>query len=70
MDARKCFITGGPMNGELRQPGLVLAGTDRVAMDIEGVRIIQSYEGNDLEGMAPEGLPQIKRAVEIGIDRS
>jgi uncharacterized protein (DUF362 family) len=70
MDARKCFVTGGPMNGELREPGLILASTDRLAMDIEGIRIIQSYSGSDLEGLAPEGLPQIKRATEIGIDRT
>jgi uncharacterized protein (DUF362 family) len=70
MDARKCFITGGPMSGELREPGLILAGTNRVAMDIEGVKIIQSFEGNALKGVTPKELPQIKRAIEIGIDRS
>jgi Uncharacterized conserved protein len=69
MDARKCFITNGPMTGEVREPGLVLASTDRVALDLEGVRIIQSYEGNDLAGLKPEELPQIKRALELGIDQ-
>jgi uncharacterized protein (DUF362 family) len=69
MDARKCFITNGPMTGTVREPGLVLASTDRVAMDIEGVKIIQSYEGNDLAGIKPEDLPQIKRAIELGVDR-
>jgi len=69
MDARKCFITNGPMTGEVRMPGLVLASTDRIAADIEGVKIIQSFEGNDLTGVKPEELPQIKRALELGIDR-
>ena len=69
MDARKCFITNGPMTGEVRMPGLVLASTDRVATDLEGVKIIQSFEGNDLVGIKPEELPQIKRALELGIDR-
>jgi len=68
MDARKCFITRGPSEGEVREPGLILAGTDRVAMDIEGVRIIQSYEGNTLAGVVPEELPFIARAIEMGID--
>jgi len=67
MDARKCFITRGPMSGEVREPALILASTDRVALDIEGVKIIQSYEGNDLAGIKPEELPQIKRALEMGI---
>jgi len=69
MDARKCFITGGPMTGTLREPGLVLASTDRIAIDLEGVKIIQSFEGNSLADIKPEDLPQIKRALELGIDQ-
>lgn len=68
MDARKCFITGGPGTGTVREPGLVLAATDRVALDMEGVRIIRSYEGNSLAGVQPEDLPQIVRAVAMGVD--
>jgi len=67
MDARKCFISGGPASGELKEPNLILASTDRVAIDIEGIKIIQSFEGNSLEGIDPWDLPQIKRAVELGI---
>lgn len=69
MDARKCFITGGPMTGAVREPGLVLVSTDRVAIDLEGIKIIQGFEGNDLTGIKPEELPQIKRAIEMWIDR-
>ncbi|MEA3249960.1 MAG: DUF362 domain-containing protein [Patescibacteria group bacterium] len=68
MDGRKCFITRGPSEGEVREPGVILAGTDRVAMDIEGIRVIQEFEGNDLAGIAPEELPQIARAIELDID--
>jgi len=53
MDARKCFISGGPMAGELREPGLILASTGRIAIDIEGVKLIQSFEGNSLAGVRP-----------------
>jgi uncharacterized protein (DUF362 family) len=70
MDARKCFITGGPMTGTVRELGLVMASTDRIAIDLEGVKIIQSFEGNSLVGVKPEELPQIKRALELGIDRT
>lgn len=68
MDARKCFITHGPSKGEVREPGIVMASRDRVAIDIEGVRIIQGYEGNDLKGIEPESLPQIVRAIAMGVD--
>jgi len=67
MDARKCFITEGPTSGELREPGLVLASTGRVAIDIEGIKIIQSFKGNSLAGIDPSELPQIKKAIELGI---
>jgi len=67
MDARKCFITKGPAKGTVREPGLVLASTDRVALDIEGIKIIQQFDGNDLAGVVPEQLPQIARAMEMGL---
>jgi len=67
MDARKCFITEGPSEGELRTPDLILASTDRIAIDVEGIKIIQSFKGNSLKSNNPWQLPQIKRAVELGI---
>lgn len=67
MDARKCFITGGPAKGEMREPGVVLASTDRVAIDLEAIKLIQGYPGNALSGITPEKLPQVRRAMELGI---
>jgi len=67
MDARKCFINKGPAEGEVREPGLILASTDRVAIDVEGIKVIQGFKGNSLKNINPWELPQIKRAVEIGI---
>lgn len=68
MDARKCFINRGPAEGTLAEPNLILASADRVAIDIEGIKIIQSYKGNSLAGTDPQELPQIKQAMEIGIN--
>lgn len=67
MDARKCFITQGPSQGEIREPDFILASQDRIALDIEGIKIIQSFKSNDLEGINPDQLPQIKRAIEMGV---
>jgi len=66
LDGRRCFITGGPFAGTVREPNLVLASTDRVALDVEAARIIQSYPGNSLRG-SPWRLGMIKRAVELGL---
>jgi len=67
MDGRKCFIDHGPMNGTLREPKIILASTNRVELDIEAIKIIQTFPGNSLAGLDPLQLPQIKRATELGI---
>lgn len=68
MDARKCFIAGGPSEGLLAEPGLILASESRIAIDSEGIKIIQGFEKNCLLGIDPLKLPQIKRAIELGIN--
>ena len=68
MDARKCFIKNGPSKGEVREPKLILASRNRVFLDVEGIKIIQSFKGNSLKDIDPWQIPQIKRAVEFSID--
>ena len=67
MDARKVFISRGPAKGELREPNLILASGNQVAIDVEGLKILQSYPGNGLEGKNVWDLIQIKHAVELGL---
>ena len=66
MDGRKCFISGGPAKGELRSPGVVLASGDRIAMDVEALKIIQSFDGASLKD-DPWSYAQIRKAVELGL---
>jgi uncharacterized protein (DUF362 family) len=66
MDGRKCFINGGPASGELRNPNVILASGDRIAIDVEAIKVIESFEGASLKG-DPWGFTQIRRAVELGI---
>lgn len=66
MDARKAFIQGGPFRGEVVHPNMILASNDRVALDVEGVKIIQKYPNNSLQ-KNPWDYMQIKRSVELGI---
>ncbi|TFG26146.1 DUF362 domain-containing protein [Candidatus Thorarchaeota archaeon] len=67
MDARTCFITGGPASGQCSTPNLILASGDMVAIDVEGVRTIQCCNAKNKLGMDVWEIPQIRRAVEIGI---
>jgi len=68
MDAVEEFSTGGPDSGKLIRPGVMIAGTDRVAVDAVGVALLRSF------GTVPDvingdifGLEQIARAVELGV---
>jgi uncharacterized protein (DUF362 family) len=64
MDGRKCFINGGPACGELRNPNVVLASRDRIATDVEAIKVIKSFEDSNLTD-DPWSYTQISRAVEL-----
>jgi uncharacterized protein (DUF362 family) len=66
MDARTCFVTGGPASGTCSTPGTILASGDMVSIDVEGVRIIQCCNADNKLNMDVWMIPQIRRAVEIG----
>jgi len=66
LDGRKCFIKGGPFTGEVREPNVILASGDRIAMDVEAIKIIESFEGAKLKD-DPWSYPQIRHAVELGL---
>lgn len=63
MDGRVSFVSGGPAIGLAVHPGVILAAGDQVAIDVQGVRLLQNYAAvNHLQGDAWD-LPQIKTAV-------
>jgi uncharacterized protein (DUF362 family) len=66
MDGRKCFISGGPACGELRNSNVILASGDRTAIDVEAIKIIESFEDSNLTA-DPWSYTQIHRAVELEI---
>lgn len=66
LDGRKCFISGGPDQGEERAPGVMLASTGRTAIDIEGVQVLQSFGAAGVD-MRVEDIPMIRAALELGI---
>ena len=68
LDGVEAFVNGGPDKGKLVHPGVMLAGSDRVAIDTVGVAILRYF------GTTPEvangpifRLEQIARAVELGL---
>ena len=68
MDGLEAFTDGGPENGTLVKPEVMILGTDRVAMDAVGVAILRMYGGNPTisRGQVFE-QEQIARAVQLGL---
>jgi uncharacterized protein (DUF362 family) len=68
LDGLEAFVEGGPDTGTLARPGVMLAGTDRVAIDAAGVALLRMH---GVTGPVAQGpifaQEQIKRAVQLGI---
>jgi uncharacterized protein (DUF362 family) len=68
MDAIKAFISKGPETGEIVEPKLLIASSDRVAIDAVGVAILRNYGvKTDINKGKIFEQDQIKRAAELGI---
>lgn len=68
LDGVDAFVTGGPESGKQVNAQIILAGTDRIAIDAVGVALLRYY------GTTPEvsrgkifEQEQISRAVELGL---
>ena len=68
LDGVEAFVTGGPDQGKLVNAGVVLAATDRIAVDAVGVALLRYF------GTTPEvsrgaifEQEQIARAVQLGL---
>jgi uncharacterized protein (DUF362 family) len=69
VDGRSCYARGGPCYGFVRNGGVMLAGRDRVALDVTGVRAIKRIPGNALT-REPWSYRQIRQAVALGLGAS
>ena len=68
MDGVDAFVTGGPDTGERVSPKVMLASSDRVAMDAVGVAILRYFGTTTEVSSGPIfAQEQIARAVELGL---
>jgi uncharacterized protein (DUF362 family) len=71
MDGVVVYTDGGPMEGEQKTANVMLAGTDRVAVDAVGLAVLKELGSNEaVMGTGIFEQEQIKRAVEIGLGAS
>lgn len=68
LDGVEAFVDGGPAQGKKVQANVILAGTDRVAIDAVGVAILRYFgTTEEVSQGAIFEQEQIARAVELGI---
>ncbi len=68
LDGVEIFTDGGPMEGERKRANVIIAGTDRVAMDAVGLAVLKEQGANStIMGKKIFEQEQMKRAVEIGL---
>ena len=68
LDGVDAFVRGGPARGKLVKAGVILAGSDRVAIDAVGVAILRHYGTTSAVSQGPIfEQAQIARAVELGL---
>lgn len=68
LDGVEAFVEGGPAQGKKVQANVILAGTDRIAMDAVGVAILRYF--GTTEAVSQGAIfeqEQIARAVELGL---
>jgi uncharacterized protein (DUF362 family) len=68
LDGIEAFVDGGPMKGTKKRASVILAGTDRVAIDTLGLSILKELGSNkDIMRRKIFEQEQISRAVELGL---
>jgi uncharacterized protein (DUF362 family) len=68
LDGMTTFTSGGPANGKLASPNIILAGTDRIAIDAIGVAILRMFGTTKKVSKGKIfKQAQIARAVELGL---
>jgi uncharacterized protein (DUF362 family) len=68
LDATEAFTDGGPSHGTRKRADLIVAGTDRIAVDAVGLAILKDLGANaDIMGRPIFAQEQIARAVELGL---
>lgn len=68
LDGIEAFTDGGPMTGRRKRAEVILAGTDRIAIDAVGLAVLKDIGSNGAIMETPVfAQEQIARAIELGL---
>ncbi len=66
LDGRKAFRCEGPSKGEVVESEVIMASGDRVAIDVEALRVLHKFKAENIL-KDPWKMDQIKAAVDAGV---
>jgi uncharacterized protein (DUF362 family) len=67
LDGLHCFVTEGPAHGKKVASGVIVAGSDRVAVDAIGVAVLKYHKAEGIGNVKVKDHEQLKRAAKIGV---
>jgi uncharacterized protein (DUF362 family) len=68
LDGIEVFVDGGPMEGSKKRADVIIAGTDRIAIDAVGLAVLKEIGSNKaIMGKKIFEQEQIARAVQLGL---
>ncbi len=68
LDGIEAFVDGGPMEGERKRADVIMAGTDRIAIDAAGLAVLKDIGSNRaIMSRKIFEQEQLARAVELGL---
>lgn len=68
-DALKCFIGGGPVHDEMAEPGIIIAGSNRVAADAVAVAVMKQYGAHGVIDKPVQEHEQFILAEQLGLGK-
>jgi uncharacterized protein (DUF362 family) len=68
LDGTAAFVTGGPSDGRVVQPRLVIASRDLLATDVTGLAVLR-HHGTEaaIQGASPWSQPKIRYGIALGL---
>jgi len=68
LDGSKCFVFGGPSNGDTAEPKVIVASTDRIAADATGVAVLKAQGTEDrLQKRSVWDTPFLRHGIKVGL---
>lgn len=68
VDGTQAMVTGGPWSGQIEQPGVIIASTDRIAADVVGLSLLKTYQTTKkVKDLPVWKQRQIAHAAELGL---